>query len=249
VLVRDEDMEAAADTLDRVGCTRMPRPTGEHVTHQFTYAASVGGVVAAYDVHRRIADPHVFADVLRFDELERESIPVPQLAPSARTPCAVHALLIACVHRIAHHFDADMLIQIVDIDRLARRLSADGWIALTALAQTRGMCAVCARGLTLARDWLGTPVPDAAMRALGIHGHEKSAAYLQRGLRKVDVFASDLRSMRTWRARLGLVREHLFPPAEYLLTASGSRNRATLPFLYARRIVRGARAWFDPLRD
>jgi Uncharacterised nucleotidyltransferase len=249
LLVRDEDMDAAATRLERIGCVRLPRPHGAHVTHQFTCAGSFGGVTVAYDVHRRIADPHVFADVLPFDDLLRDSIHVPQLGPSVRAPCAVHALAIACIHRVAHHYDADTLFQIVDIDRLARQFEAGDWIRFTALAQAGAIRAVCARGLTLSHAWLGTPLPENVLDALRTNGDERTAAYLRDGFRKVDILASDLNSLPTWRLRVALLREHLFPPADYLLSVSDHNNRATLPFLYARRIVRGARAWFLPLRQ
>src|SRR4029450_8211514 len=42
LLVRDEDMDAAATRLERIGCVRLPRPHGAHVTHQFTCAGSFG---------------------------------------------------------------------------------------------------------------------------------------------------------------------------------------------------------------
>jgi hypothetical protein len=248
LLVRDDDMEASAAVLERSGCVRLPRPRGVYVTHQFTCAASFGGVTVTYDVHRRIADPHVFADVLPFDDLLRDSIRLPRLGPSVRVPCAVHALAIACVHRVAHHYDAETLFQIVDIDRLARRFAGDDWSRFSALAQARGIRAVCARGLTLANAWLGTPLPDRVLNAMRPNGDERTAAYLRGGFRKVDILASDLRSIPTWRSRLALLREHLFPPSDYLLSGSDHKNRATLPFLYARRIVRGARAWLLPLR-
>ena len=71
-----------------------------------------------------------------------------------------------------------------------------------------------------------------------------TAIYLDRHARKVDRLAADLRALPGWRSRLRLLREHLFPPAEYMFATSGRSARALLPALYVRRIARGALAWF-----
>ena len=73
--------------------------------------------------------------------------------------------------------------------------------------------------------------------------HERSAVYVVRGRRKVDVLLSDLRAL-TWKERRKLLREHLLPPARYMRETYGVRAPALLPFYYAWRIVRGAKAWF-----
>ena len=45
------------------------------------------------------------------------------LDTSARGPSSVDALVLAAVHRIAHHFDSDHLIWLYDIDLIARSLT------------------------------------------------------------------------------------------------------------------------------
>ncbi len=76
---------------------------------------------------------------------------------------------------------------------------------------------------------------------------QPSAIYLDDGLRKVDILMSDLRCLPSWRARLRLLREHLFPPAAFMLASYAVSNRPALPFLYAHRILGGAARWFRPL--
>jgi hypothetical protein len=41
-----------------------------------------------------------------------------------------------------------------------------------------------------------------------------------------------------------LLREHLFPPAEYMQAKYGFRGAALLPALYASRLVSGVWKWF-----
>jgi hypothetical protein len=44
-----------------------------------------------------------------------------------------------------------------------------------------------------------------------------------------------------------LLREHLFPPAEYMQAKYGFTGRLWLPAFYASRVLNGMREWFRPL--
>src|SRR5207248_10147778 len=56
----------------------------------------------------------------------------------------------------------------------------------------------------------------------------------------LDILRSDLHTLRGWRGRAQLLREHLLPPPGYLLASYGQTRAALLPVLYIHRIVRGA---------
>ncbi|OLE81126.1 MAG: hypothetical protein AUF76_13535 [Acidobacteria bacterium 13_1_20CM_2_65_9] len=249
LLIREHDQADAAAAFERMGFTRVPRPTGDHVTHQFTYARAIHGVWAEFDVHWKIADPQVFADVLSYDDLAHESGPLPALGPAARSISDVHALLVACTHRVAHHYDSDSLLFLYDIDRLSRAFDDRSWDRFVVLALAQRVARVCARGLTLAMEVFGSPAPLQVLDALAAPGSsEPSAAYLRGRLRRVDILRSDLESLRDWRARAKLLREHLLPAPAYILHSYGGAHRYLLPVLYLHRIVHGAFEWFRPLR-
>lgn len=246
LLVRREDAARAAAALERFGCRRVPRPSGEYVTHQFTYASAHPGSGALYDVHWKIADPQVFADVLTFDEIAGRAQPTAALNGALR-PSDADALVIACVHRVAHHYDDDLLIRICDVDRIARRLDGAGWAHVVEVARERRVRAVCRRGIMLAQTFLAAPVPESVVRALDGGADEPSARYLEPGLRKVDILLSDLRALPNWRARICLIREHLFPPGDFVQAGEPPRRDIRLRFLYLRRILIGIRRWWRPL--
>ena len=65
-----------------------------------------------------------------------------------------------------------------------------------------------------------------------------------KAFRPFDALISDLRALRGPRARCQLLREHLFPPPHYLRAARPRMGSGPLPWLYARRIVRGVSHWF-----
>jgi hypothetical protein len=240
LLLTEAGARRVGEVLDAWGFERLPRPEGPHVT-QARYRTHVGGVEIAYDVHWRLAEPQVFAECLSFDELAAAAVE----AETGRRLCDVHALLVACMHRVAHHHDTDLLILLCDIDRLARGLNEAEWREVVALAIVRRLSAVCLRGLTLARDAFDTPVPPWAAEALiGCADHEPGARFLDRPLRRIDLLASDFGAAGSWGARLGLVRRHLFPSRAYMRATHG---QGALAALYTRRIARGAVRWTQPL--
>jgi Uncharacterised nucleotidyltransferase len=248
LLIRASGRIAAAVVLERLGYWRADRPTGDHVTHQFTYVRATPAGRIEYDVHWKIADPQVFADVLTVDEAAQRSVPVPALGDTARAIGDVDALVVACTHRVAHHFDTDCLLFLYDIDLLARRLDAADWDRVAAIAAQRRVRQVCARGLTLAAGLLETPIPPRVSRALTVDESEPSASYLAPELRRLDILRSDLLALG-WRARARLLREHLLPPPAYVLRSYGTRHASLLPALYLHRMVRGAFKWVRPLKE
>ena len=168
--------------------------------------------------------------------------PIPALDADGLTP--PHALLMACLHRVAHHFDPPTLIWLYDIHLLASSMSEEEAARFVALAVDSGLAAICARGIARAHHRFLTSLP-AAFEKLVPAGREPLAAFLHKGLRPFDVLMSDLRALPGYRARCQLLREHLFPPPGYLRATQPRLGSGPLPWLYARRIVRGATRWFQ----
>ena len=249
LLVAEDDRAAASRVFERLGFVRTVRPSGRLVTNQSTYAAARRGARTIYDVHWKIADPIAFADLLRYETLDARAVALPALAPVARRLSDVDAIAVACIHRVAHHNDAETLADLYDLALLARGLAADGWQRLVTLASAVRIRRVCARGLTLAADLFDVRVPDQVRHALAEGGEaEATSAYLGGRLRRIDLLRSDLQALGGWRARLTLLREHVLPAPAYILDYYGRRQPLLLPALYLHRILRGAGDWFRPIR-
>lgn len=240
---------AARSLVERVmresGYAAVPGIAGRRVTYQAQYQQiDDRGVRHAWDVHWKITNTQLFADVLRYEELQSRARPVPALGDAARAPGDLDALLLACIHRVAHHNDDRDLLWLYDIHLIAGAMSLDGFDTLEQLAAQKRLRAVCARGLSLARDRFGTEVPAALLGRMTGADREASAQFVGGRMRRVDVLIADLRALPGWRARLELLREHLLPPASYMLERYALSSRALLPALYAHRILAGARGWF-----
>lgn len=246
ILIDHTDRAAAGRALERAGYERLVHVTGNVAFTQVHYwRDDRGGMRHAVDLHWRIASPRVFADRLAWDELNGARSAMPAVHASAAGPSDVHALILACIHRTAHHGNTERLIWLYDIHALANRLDAKDWEAFAALADTRGLAAVALDGLGAAGRWLGTVAPAAVTRRLA-HARSDPAvsAFLRPRRAYVHVALSDLRALPGWRLRLRFVREHLFPDRGYMARRYGTDSAAALPFLYARRFFTGVWRWF-----
>ena len=200
------------------------------------------GVDHVYDVHWALANTPVFADVLRFDELRARSVPLPRIGERARTISDVDALLYACVHRVAHHFDSDRLIWLADIHLLRERMSRDEHARFWALAAEREVVGVCMRSIARANESFGGGEHDLAPAYLDsatIARRERTRAYLDHDQRRLGVLRAELGGLRGWRARARRLRQLALPPASYMQARFGTRSRLALPWLYAYRAARG----------
>jgi hypothetical protein len=238
----------AFEVLRSLGYAQSISTSGELVTYQASFERLDGFDVAhCLDVHWKVANWQAVADVLSHEEIAARAIPLPALGPHARAACASDALVLACLHRAAHHRDSEELLWIYDIHLIARRLSDAEWTAALTIAERGAVKAICERGLRLAIDRFNTPVPIEVMRRLEHRQHgavrEPSSVYLSKNLRRVDGLMSDLRSLPV-RAGTRLIAEHLFPPAEYMKKKYGVRSLRSILFAYARRIVAGLPKWF-----
>ena len=205
---------------------------GEHAVEHFV------------DLHWRVTNPLAFAAALPFARLWDRSVSITSLG-DARTLCPADALLLACLHRLAHHGDDSALLWLMDIHLLACALRAGDWDDFVNEAQRNRLSAVCVRSLARARDQFGTGVPAAVGQALA-EGPSASveAAFLGRGVSPLGVLVSDWRAVGTWAGRVRLLRDHACPPPSYVRARYGSGHSTwVLPFLYVHRGVTGLGRW------
>ena len=244
VLIAPGDRERADAALRAIGYTPSPHVSGTLVAHQFQYQRrNQYGLADVIDLHWKVTNPHAFADVLPFDELDTAPRLIPQLGKHARGLSNVHALMLACVHRVAHHQNSDLLIWLYDIHLLATAMTPEERQQFVALARAKRLRSVCASSLDHARHQFGTYHPEGWRDRLESFGEaEPTAEFLQHDLRRVDILLSDLRLVGGWTRKLRLLREHLVPPPAYVRARYGSHT--PLVVAYVDRIVTGVGKWF-----
>jgi hypothetical protein len=247
LLVEPEALEEAERVLAAAGwCRPVERETELTAAQRHYTRSGMPGPAAHIDLHWRIANPVLFAAAVSFAELRSRAMPVPGLGPHARTLGLSDALLLACIHRVAHHHDEVQLAWLWDIHLLIQRASRDDHEAFVRIAGRERMCAVCLRGVELTDEYFGTPGAPALAQALRQVGgaHEEPSARFIGGPTLVGVLRSDLAALRGWRRRAALIGEHLFPSRGYMQSMYPACPPLLLPLAYGYRIARGAPSWF-----
>jgi hypothetical protein len=243
LLIARDDLPAVRAAMLALGFEEQPSSGDEHGLRQAVFTRAPGMV---YDVHWAATNVPVFDAVLRFEELMPRAIALPQLGPHARGLSHVDALLMACIHRVAHHHDSDRLIWLVDIDLLRERMSRQEHEQFWRLAAQGRVVGVCARSIEVADAWLSRTPHDLAAAWLSsdeLARDEPSRAFLDRDITHGGVLASSLRAL-SWRARLERLRQVAFPPAAFMRQQFGTRHTVTLPWWYFYRGVRGVARLF-----
>jgi len=199
-----------------------------------------------YDVHWDISNSPVVRDVLPFEEVVDRAIVVPRIAPNALAPSHADALLLACIHRVAHHHDNERLIWLYDIHLLREAMTPDEHERFWRLAAERRVVAICERSIELADAWFATAPHDRASDWLSEDERQRdepSAAFLDRNRRGVSILHGDLQALG-WRSRLRRLRELALPPAAFMRQSFPTAPAVALPALYVWRGARGVARLF-----
>jgi hypothetical protein len=247
----DTDLMIRREDIDRVRNAILPldyRETnlsgGDQLFCQFEMQRTDHrGLCHALDFHWKISTQTLFADLLTYQEMERESVALPNISPVARGAGVLHSLLLACVHPVMHHRNQERLLWLYDIHLLVQRFSDADWDQFSGLALAKGVGAICAYQLRTARAWLGTALPAGIPERLSFARlDEPTAAYLEPGRKWKDELVSNVRELPSWRAKIRLLREVAFPAPGYMQRAygvSGALGATLIPFLYLHRGMRG----------
>ena len=166
------------------------------------------------------------------------------LGAHAFGPSLPNALILACIHLEAHHRRGAILLWLYDLRLLVQTLDEMQESAFVDAAASTGVTAICAQALADAREYFDDPslASLAARVAARGAGRSEPSARLLTIARPVDQLLLDLKTPASWRTRLTLLREHLWPDADYM-RASGAHG--WLPLAYARRAISGARKWLQ----
>ena len=244
ILIRHSDRSCVDQLLRQRGYTPAAMLSGQFVMHQLTYVKTdIAGVQHVIDAHWKISNRQVFAHCLAYDELAAAARPVPALGDNAFAPAPEHALLHACLHRMAHQEHRHRLIWLYDLHVLIENMSTEEIARFADIAAKRKLRAVCWDGLRRAQHCFATHLPQTLAAALQTpppqERAEASAYFLTPRPRPWQILGSDLRALQSWGNRLRLVREHLFPPAAYMRSRYAATHPASLPILYGYRLLRG----------
>ena len=125
----------------------------------------------------------------------------------------------------------------MDIHLLATAITAEQWNEFTREAESGGLRGVCALSLVSAVDVLRHGDAD-RRRNVAPQGRARSARARLSGPGSEPARAasdSDWRAIGSWKGRLRLVKDHVYPARSYMVARYGPRHPWLLPLLYGRR--------------
>ena len=235
LLIAASALERTREVLGGLGFSEIPGSGDEHGVRQTMFIRGPH----RYDVHWSVANSAVLEGVLPFDELRARAVALPRISEHARGLSGVDALLLACIHRVAHHHDSDRLIWLCDIALLRDRMSDEEHREFWAIAAERRIAGICERAIELTEDWMSRQPRHRAGDYLGeLRGDEPSRVLMNRRITRGRVLAANLRAL-PWRSRARRVWQLAFPPASFIRRSFGNHSRAALPWLYVYRGARG----------
>lgn len=243
ILVKASMRRDAESVLASAGYRRAEaQQDGNLLMYQSTFIKASAGVRHVVDLHWRVLNPQVFADVLDTEAMSANAEPLRRLSPAARGLGSVDALLLAAVHRVAHHRHLRPLIWTFDIHLLASGFQARQWRELVERVKAGGAGAVVHQSLSEAQRCFATPVPHFVLEETAGCSEGGMAPYLHAS-RHAEVVLGELRALPDWESRWRLAMQFAFPARDYMRNVYARGSRMPLSWLYATRIVRGGGRW------
>jgi hypothetical protein len=249
LLVGADQRASTFEVLTASGYAQAGRLPGQLVNHQDAFERGLTpGLTHTVDVHWEAINRAIFIQRLPAQDLLARSRPAPWASGLVRQLDPLDTLMLASVHRAAHHPGDASLIWHYDVWLLARALDRPSVDAFCERARRAGVASLCAHELREARacfgDAGGGALGDDVIGSLAAAGAgEPTRHYLSPGRTPLGDALGDLAALPGARARARLVREHLFPPRAFMAATYGGASAAVLPFLYVWRIVSGGLRW------
>lgn len=240
IWISKESLESLVQVLTASGYKKIPSNHGTLVHTQMTYfSTDPQGRDHFFDIHWQILNPVRFRSVLNFSEAWSESLAVPALHPAARTLSHRHHLLLCCCHWVGHHFLSPSPIWESDIELLSKNQSTEWWASVTALFIERKVACIGAAALEFCKDSKGIEIPSFVFKKLQEISDEPANYFLRPDRNRWRDLLHDISSFPDYRSKIKLLKEHLFPSAEYISTLTGSNSRSRFFIFYFLRIFKG----------
>ena len=224
-----EAAETLAATLQQRGYERFETSGGLVAYELMCRRRLAGDFQPEVDIHWRLANSVLFADVFSFEELMADSIALPGLGATARGLGPVHACIHACVHRALNLSVGipDRLKWVCDIELVVRGFDAADWSRLVELSIGRGLAGVVLSALGAAGSAFGRNLPREVEVALSdAQGVERLDAGRLSDWRYMQGMA--FKALPTLGSRFRWTWQRLFPSKAYMGYLYGAPGKSYL---------------------
>lgn len=226
------DCASAESLLARLGATAAPGASGRWIQPERLWRVPTGRTRVGIDLHWQAVSRPALLQSLPFTRLHERGQPL-GVGGTLRALHPQDALLLACVHRWAHHRQGSRLIWHIDMAMLWEQLPPGGQAAVVERACAGRVAALLQAGLHSIADWIVLePALDEQLSAAA--GQEPARRLLD--LRLPD-WRFDLYTTHG-RQRLQVLRDYLLPDPQWLRQRYATAHWRWLPWLYLRRLLR-----------
>ncbi|MFW2439040.1 MAG: nucleotidyltransferase family protein [Arenicellales bacterium] len=240
-----DEAESAWEILEKLGYERRNTTSGEFVGYQFSCSRQIShGFYQALDIHNKLNDYQFFADTFSFEELYSKSVAVPEVSESSRAFHRVHALLHACMHRVAHipYGEGNRLIWLYDIHLLSASFSKEDWDEFCELAKEKAIAGVCLDSLQTTQKCFHTAIDPVYLIDLQTSSKDEKISPHEKG-KRWEFYYLAFKSTPGVANKLKQLRGHLLPPTDYMIKKYQPRYRIQLPYLYIYRVIKGMKRY------
>lgn len=229
------EADRAVDLLSPLGYVAEPDP-GRLFFERKSKLLVDGSSRGELDLHCKLLNAPLFAEVFAFDALWTPAMALPGLPPAVRALAPVQALLHACLNRALdiQTGEPERLKLAWDVHLLASRLAPHEWEQLLAVAREKRIAGACMRMFDETRTLFATPFPPPVLSGL-----QAAMASEPLDWARLQDWAymqwQNYCALPTRGLRLRWLQERLFPPMSRLnaLYGEGARLR-----LQSRRLGR-----------
>ncbi|MGR8935659.1 MAG: nucleotidyltransferase family protein [Gammaproteobacteria bacterium] len=248
-----EQMPAVRKLLECLGYAFPNAVSGNFVSsQQMAYRALSNRYRCTLDLHWKVNNLPLLGDAIDYPAAKARARPLAGLGENAFALCSEHALLLACLHRAGHLRETfplygktvsqgDRLIWLYDIHLLLSAMTEAEIAEFIVLVRELKMRAVCRDAIERIQRYFETDIPEDLAAALSENCQKEPSSRYLSGIAhsRLANTVLDMSLVPGFSARLRFLREHLLPPADYMLRKYRTDKRYLLPFLYLRRILAG----------
>lgn len=245
VIIRESQRETAQEIFFELGYDSTGEASDVAFNYQQAYVKSTGFFHVVIDLHWRISNRPLFADLITFEEAWSRSNACPGLGPSARVFGPVHALVLSLVHPFMHHHGERDPVWDEDQRLLASTFTQVEWLSFWELCRFKRVSRLVMLQLRVLRAAYPGEF-DAAFAVLSMMpDHESFEASRLYGTFNKSIAAQKVLDIVFSGSMSGswlIGRETFFPAPDYMFAKYGISKKASswllLPWLYIKRFFR-----------
>ena len=249
LLIARHDKQKLEWILNNAGFNRSPGISGTLISHQATYSQQQAGMHFHYDIHWKISNRNAYADRFVFNDLYQRRTKLDALSDQAYCLNKIDALLHAIVHYYGHiSKERERLIWLYDLHLFIEHFNTEDWQLVLKQSDQLGLDPMLLKSLIVCQQHFNSDIPETVVKQLG-KSKQTLTEIEQRRVSgepwsRVEQFKSDWASL-TFSKRCLLIKEYLFPPAEFVLQQNNAGNIWLLPYYYIKRLVKGGMSVFS----